>query len=295
MAIRNLIWTVFIVGLVACSKDSANIETSKPQPLSSGKFNHLSVGTANYDSSSLRGALNVVDLLQSKVTSAELPISMDSKVKWFANSKSFWVLNRYPGDSLQIFNFPELKAVEKGLKMFFPGVKSPLKKLNLNDLVFVSDNEVYLSYYDGPEIAKYNFATGIVTGHIDLSSYADNFDKIPEMTSFKYVGSDLWLPIQRLERKGNNWATSDMSNVLIIDPTTDKVTKKIDLKGKNPISPLIKGTDNTLYVTVPGVFTDTNLTEAGIEAIDIVSQKSKGKFTALNKTSHPLEYFHVHE
>ncbi|MBK9577741.1 MAG: hypothetical protein IPK50_07455 [Fibrobacterota bacterium] len=66
---------------------------------------------------------------------------------------------------------------------------------------------------------------------IDLSSYADASTSLPRMMAVKAWNGKLVVPVQRLDK---NWTAIDSSLVLVIDPASRKVEKRIALPFNNP-------------------------------------------------------------
>lgn len=72
---------------------------------------------------------------------------------------------------------------------------------------------------------------GAKADSIDLSSYADTSTTIPRMMAAKVWNGKLVVPVQRLDK---SWTAKDSSLVLVIDPATLKVEKRIALPFRNP-------------------------------------------------------------
>lgn len=72
---------------------------------------------------------------------------------------------------------------------------------------------------------------GAKADSIDLSAYADTSTTLPRMMAAKVWNGKLVVPVQRLDK---SWTAKDSSLVLVIDPSTLKVEKRIALPFRNP-------------------------------------------------------------
>ena len=153
---------------------------------------------------------------------------------------------------------------------------------NPHDIAVASDEKAYVSRYDAVSLAvidpsKGPGCTGFVTGHIDLSPYADA-DGVPEMDQMLLLGDKLFVAIQRLDRKAF-FRPAANGALVVIDTVTDEVMDVIELSIENPFVES-KGLvylpqNDRIYVGGPGdLFTD--LEDGGIEIINPATMSSEG-------------------
>jgi hypothetical protein len=90
---------------------------------------------------------------------------------------------------------------------------------NPYDVVEVSPTKAYLVLYNGASIYVFNPQTGMTTGSIDLSMFADS-DRIPEAALIHSANGRAWVALQQLDRM-NGYAPPARSTVVAIDTATD--------------------------------------------------------------------------
>ena len=121
-----------------------------------------------------------------------------------------YVINRLGRDSVQVLN-PELFYLPE--LEFSTGIGS-----NPHDLALAGSGAAYISLYERNTILIVQPQTGLPTGSIDLSAWADG-DGVPETDSLYYHEGRLYAALQRLDR---NHPT------LIFPPVGDSYILEID-------------------------------------------------------------------
>lgn len=97
---------------------------------------------------------------------------------------------------------------------------------------------------------------------IDLSSFADASTNLPRMMAAKVWNGKLVVPVQHLDK---NWTATDSSLVLVIDPDTKKVEKRIALPFNNPEGVDLRG-DMLALACLGGYGTKP---DAGLVVVDL--------------------------
>jgi len=150
---------------------------------------------------------------------------------------------------------------------------------NPYDMRFVSESKAYISRYGHSHVLVVNPVSGDSLGAIDLSGFADA-DGFPEMFQLALYNNRLFVACQRLDQ-ANGFVPADYSVIAVIDVTTDQLVdvdataagiQGIVMAGKNSVGAHQRG--NKWILSTVNTFTD--LTDGGIEVIDLENLKSDG-------------------
>ena len=227
--------------------------------------NQAVVTTTDYSS----GSLSSLDLQTHVATRDHLTIHSDAVVRVYRDE--VYVLNRLGQDNVIVLHSGDLKTP---LTQYSTGNGS-----NPHDLAFVSEDKAYISRYERTQLLVVNPVTGDSLGAVDLSGFADA-DGLPEMSQLALYGNRLFVACQRLDRD-NGYVPADVSIIAVIDVATDQVVdvdenaagvQGIAMAGKNPAGAVQRG-GKWLLSTV-NTFAD--LTDGGIEVIDLANLRSEG-------------------
>lgn len=248
--------------MAACGKKD-NPMTSDPDLAL--QTNLAVMTTTDYNS----GNLSSLDLQTHVATRDHLTIHSDAVVRVYRDE--VYVLNRLGQDNVIVLNSGDLKTP---LTQYSTGNGS-----NPHDLAFVSEDKAYISRYERTQLLVVNPVTGDSLGAVDLSGFADA-DGLPEMSQLALYGNRLFVACQRLDRD-NGYVPADVSIIAVIDVTTDQVVdvdenaagvQGVAMAGKNPVGAVQRG-GKWLLSTV-NTFAD--LTDGGIEVIDLANLRSEG-------------------
>lgn len=175
-----------------------------------------------------------------------------------------YVVNRYLGDNIQILNPATGFST---VRQFSVGNGS-----DPHDIVVLSPTKAYVTRYNATRMWIVNPSTGLQTGSIDFSSFAD-VDGIPEMHEMILVGTNVFVTVQRIDR--NTWGPAGQSYVAVIDINTDTFvdtdpgtpgTQAIALSRANPYStPRLDPYGGFIYFGCAGFW---GLRDGGVETID---------------------------
>lgn len=258
-----LVSCLVVACLMAACKKKANPMTSDPDLAL--QTNLAVMTTTDYNS----GNLSSLDLQTQVATRDHLPIHSDAVVRVYRDA--VYVLNRLGQDNVIVLNSENLQTP---LTQYSTGNGS-----NPHDLAFVSEDKAYISRYERTQLLVVNPVTGDSLGAVDLSGFADA-DGLPEMSQLALHGNRLFVACQRLDRD-NGWVPTDVSIIAVIDVATDQVVdvdenaagvQGIAMAGKNPAGAVQRG-GKWLLSTV-NTFAD--LTDGGIEMIDLANLRSEG-------------------
>lgn len=123
-------------------------------------------------------------------------------------------------------------------------------------------------------LVSMNLQTGQIQKKVDLSCFAENTG-YPRPASLASTQGKVYVALQDFDRFFTNFKNG---KVVVIDPVTDRVLRKIELANKTNISDLRVGPTGLLYVVAqgtlgldfPGFFADPGLS-GGIDIIDPVT------------------------
>ncbi|NLD99242.1 MAG: hypothetical protein GX640_05155 [Fibrobacter sp.] len=141
--------------------------------------------------------------------------------------------------------------------------------VNPSDIAFVTDTSAFITCLNSDKLTKFNPATGLITGSIDLSSfiYLPETNISPNATAILNIDGILYILLQRL----NGYTPTRPSLIVIIDPAKEKITDTIPLKFKNGQSMAYH--DGILYVCNIGEWGVTG--DGALEAITLSSGEVK--------------------
>lgn len=239
------------------------------------------------------GVLGLVSPSTLKVTPQVVPVSNDAVVRYFrvGGEGYLFVLNRLSHDNVQVLRASDFRLV----KQYTTGSGS-----NPQDITVVSKEVAYLSLLRKPYLLKINPLTGKELGRISLGSYAEvgetkckedkdckgklclqGFcarDGLPEASSLHLHGTKLWVTLQQLDRT-KVFAPNNPGRLLIVDTTSDKVTRTLTLAGRNPTQSLVSADKKTLWVVQTGQWfakDDKPVLDGLVEVFDLDKEQSKG-------------------
>ena len=182
-----------------------------------------------------------------------------------------YIINRLGQDNVLVLNHSDLKTP---LTQYSTGNGS-----NPHDMAFVSEEKAYISRYGRTQVLIVNPVTGDSLGAVDLSDFADA-DGLPEVSQLALYGNYLFAACQRLDRD-NGWVPTDVSVIAVVDVMTDQVVdvdantagvQGIVMAGKNPAGAVQRG--SKWFLSAVNTFDD--LTDGGIEVIDLTNLRSEG-------------------
>ncbi len=251
------IWVVLGLLISGCGlKLGLDLQLSK-----SGKS--IVVATTNYQT----GALALLNLPSKKGNLNFSPIYQDAIVKLLPGLGDIFVINRLGADNLQRVD----RISGLTIQQFSFG-----RGTNPQDIALVG-NEIYVSCLNEKHLLKVQLETGLKTGRIDLSSYADA-DGYPEATYLRQLGNSLWVQLQKLDRDHSFYPTEN-SQVVILDTQSDQVQTALTLKAPNPVS-RFKDLGNEYWLLAEaGHLGITSQLDGGVEKFDPVQKKSFGFIT----------------
>ncbi len=227
--------------------------------------NQIVVTTTDFSS----GSFSSLDLGTNAATNDHLTIHSDAMVRTYQDK--VYIINRLGQDNMIVLHKDNLATP---LTQFSTG-----NGTNPHDMAFVSESKAYISRYGHIQLLIVNPATGDSLGVVDLSAFADS-DGFPEMSQLALYNNHLFVACQRLDQN-NGFVPTDFSVLVVIDVTTDQVvdvdasvagTQGIVMSGKNPSGASQRG-DKWILGTV-NTFSD--LTDGGIEVIDLANLESEG-------------------
>lgn len=227
--------------------------------------NQAVITTTDYSS----GSFSSLDLNTNTATNDHLTIHSDAVVRTYRDK--VYVINRLGQDNVIVLDRSDLKTP---LTQYSTGNGS-----NPHDMAFVSEEKAYISRYERTQVLIVNPVTGDSLGVVDLSSFADA-DGLPEISHLALYGNYLFAACQRLDRD-NGFVPTDVSVIAVVDVLTDQVVdvdantagvQGIAMASKNPAGAVQRG--NKWFLSAVNTFDD--LTDGGIEVIDLASLRSDG-------------------
>jgi hypothetical protein len=199
---------------------------------------------------------------------APSPIHADALVRTAGDTA--FVVNRFLGDNLQVLNDRLGTRVQCST-----GVGS-----NPHDVAVVAPDKAYVTRYDreamwvvDPSVTN---CERFRRGTVDLSALADG-DGLPEMSQMVVVGTQLFVNLQRLDRRAGFTGTRP-SMLAVIDVATDTVTGAIELLGRNAFADAsgLQREPGTGKLLVPQAGSVYRTGDGGIERVDPVALVSEG-------------------
>ena len=227
--------------------------------------NQAVMTTTDYTS----GALSSLDLGTNTAANDHLVIHSDAVVRVYRDK--VYVLNRLGQDNVIVLDRGDLATP---LTQYSTGNGS-----NPHDIAFVSEEKAYISLYERTQLLIVNPVTGDSLGTVDLSTFADA-DGLPETSQLAVHSGQLFAACHRLDRE-NGWVPTEFSAIAVIDVTTDQLVdadpaaegmQGIEMTSKNPAGAAHRGSK----WIVSAVNTYSDLTDGGIEVIDLAAMRSEG-------------------
>ena len=227
--------------------------------------NQAVITTTDYSS----GSFSSLDLSTNTATNDHLTIHSDAAVRTYRDK--VYIINRLGQDNVIVLSRSDLKTP---LMQYSTGNGS-----NPHDMAFVSEEKAYISRYGRTQVLIVNPVTGDSLGAVDLSGFADA-DGLPEISQLALYGNYLFAACQRLDRD-NGWVPTDVSVIAVVDVMTDQVVdvdanttgvQGIVMAGKNPAGAVQRG--SKWFLSAVNTFDD--LTDGGIEVIDLTNLRSEG-------------------
>ncbi len=227
--------------------------------------NQAVLTTTDYSS----GGLSSLDLGTNTATNDHLTIHSDAVVRTYRDK--VYILNRLGQDNVIVLSRDDLATP---LTQYSTGNGS-----NPHDIAFVSEEKAYISRFGRTHVLIVNPVTGDSLGSVDLSTFADA-DGLPETSQLALHGNRLFAACHRLDRE-NGWAPTEFSAIAVVDVTTDLlVDADPDAEG---VQGIVMTSRNSAGAAQRGskwflsaVNTYTDLTDGGIEVIDLENQRSEG-------------------
>lgn len=130
--------------------------------------------------------------------------------------------------------------------------------------VAVLSGKAWIARYGSSSLLAVDLATGKAVDSIDLSSYGNGAAPVPSMMAVVRWNSKLVVPVQRQDAK---FKPADSSLVLIVDPTTRKVEKRIALPFGNVYDVDLRG--NLLVAGCIGDWSSS--TNGGLAIVDLAT------------------------
>ena len=215
------------------------------------------------------GGLSSLDLDTNTAVNDHLTIHSDAVVRTYRDK--VYVLNRLGQDNVIVLNGDDLQTP---LTQYSTG-----NGTNPHDIAFVSEEKAYISRYGRTHLLVVNPVTGDSLGTVDLSTFADA-DGLPETSQLAVHGAHLFAACHRLDRE-NGWVPTEFSAIAVVDVTSDQLvdvdpdaegTQGIVMTGSNPAGAALRG--SRWYLSAVNTYTD--LTDGGIEVIDLANLRSEG-------------------
>lgn len=215
------------------------------------------------------GGLSSLDLDTNTAVNDHLTIHSDAVVRTYRDK--VYVLNRLGQDNVIVLNGDDLQTP---LTQYSTG-----NGTNPHDIAFVSEEKAYISRYGRTHLLVVNPVTGDSLGTVDLSTFADA-DGLPETSQLAVHGGHLFAACHRLDRE-NGWVPTEFSAIAVVDVTSDQLvdvdpdaegTQGIVMTGSNPAGAALRG--SRWYLSAVNTYTD--LTDGGIEVIDLANLRSEG-------------------
>jgi hypothetical protein len=226
------------------------------------------VTTTDYTS----GSCSTIDLDGTyTVTKNIVTLYSDAVARYFDGY--FYVINRRGADNIRILdpnnNFSIVREFSTG------GGSNP------QDVAFAGPTKMYVTRNNFNTMWIMNPQTGLQTGSIDFSSFADA-DGICEMHQMFRYGNHLFVTIQRLDQN-NYWVPVGTSYMAVIDVNTDSFVdtdpvapgvQAISLVNSNPYSEIqLDPWTGHLNVACVGFW---GVVDAGVEIIDPIQLETLG-------------------
>lgn len=207
------------------------------------------------------GAFSIVDH-EAETAAVNVGLTHADAVARVRGSRVF-VVNRLGQD-----NVTALDAAD-GFRVLWQRSTEPGS--NPQDIAFASDAKAYVPRLELPTVLALDPRDGTLLGEVDLSALADA-DGIPEASWAVAVGNRIVVAVGRLDRH-DAYRPTGPGALAVLDPTTDRVERAIELSAENPWGEPAVGTDGRLLVGLAGRFGEL---DGGIEAVDVSAGRAEG-------------------
>jgi DNA-binding beta-propeller fold protein YncE len=186
-----------------------------------------------------------------------------------------YVVNRLGGDNIQ--------AIDPAAGYATRWQCSVENGSNPHDIAFAAPDKAYVTRYERATLLVVDPTTGpdcagFVRGTVDLSSLADG-DGLPEMDQAAVIGGELFVTLQRLDRR-NFFRPTATSLIAVVDVATDTVVGAITLTGTNPFAETAglapDPATGTIVLSEVGEFGRAD--DGGIERVDPATRTAEGFF-----------------
>ena len=164
------------------------------------------------------GSYAVVNTSSRSVTSNIGSVYSDSSAR--ANDGLVYVINKMGADNVQAL---DPASGYSTVRQFSVG-----SGMNPQDIAFASSSKAYISLLGSSDVLIVDPSTGLQTGTINLSAYAD-VDGLPEASQLAIKDGKLFIAVQNLYY----WAPAGTSRVIVASADTGAVTADIALPYQN--------------------------------------------------------------
>jgi hypothetical protein len=194
-------------------------------------------------------------------------IHSDAIARFFTNQSAFpggrvYVVNRLGADSIQVLD------PQRGFITPPNGMLSVGNGTTAWDIVFVNANKAYVSRLGSPKLLIIDPTTLQSTGELDLSHLVKptDSDGSPDPAYMLIRNGLVYVALQHIDVKQSSLPAVARGEVVVIDPTTDRIVTVITLNGAHPLSEFqFSPSLNRILISSVG---DVTANDGGIEAIN---------------------------
>jgi hypothetical protein len=215
------------------------------------------------------GSYSVVDLTSRNVFNDINVggIHSDAIARFFVNPNAFpggrvYIVNRLGADSIQVLD------PQRGFITPPNGMLSVGNGTNAWDIVFVNADKAYVSRSGSPKLLIIDPTTLRRTGELDLSHLVKptDSDGSPDPAYMLIRNGLVYVALQHIDVNQSPLLTVARGEVVVIDPTTDRIVTVITLNGTHPLSEFqFSPSLNRILISSVG---DVTVNDGGIEAIN---------------------------
>lgn len=225
--------------------EDANIDIG----ISKGDYAFVVNAAPDYSS----GSFSILDMSSKSVEKNRGIIHSDAVARVYGNL--VYVVNRMGADNITIIDPASNYSI---VKQFSVG-----SGMNPQDVV-VSGDKIFVTLQLSNKIPIYDHKTYEKISEIDTSEYADA-DGSSEPGEMVLAGDKLYISILRLD-KNNYYSPTDKSYIIIVNTSTKKIEKDLQLGATNPFAGMVFDKDNDrIIIGETGSFT---LQDGRIEFLD---------------------------
>jgi hypothetical protein len=182
---------------------------------------HAYVTTASSDYAT--GAFATVDMDDLAVQDELFPVAGDASA--VATGGLVFQLNRFGYDTVRRYTPGEWTVPDWEVEV--GDLSNPVD-------AEVCDGRLFVSLYGTDHLGIYNVDTGLVSGAVDLSAFADGDGVGPEPAAMVQVGGRLYVGLNRLDRTDGAW--SDAGGMVVeVDCAAGQVTDSWDVGGNTEV------------------------------------------------------------